>query len=123
MIIYIIIYNYIYNYIYDYIYDYRYNYIYNYISSGVYTYIYVLIVFKYFKFMYLYKLIVVKFCNLCIDGNLDFIVEKPLFLKSDGWNKTIKKIASEQRWYQRNSQPTAKRPLSSKQKARWSRCW
>ncbi len=33
-----------------------------------------------------------KFCNLCIDGNLDFIVEKPLFLKSDGWNKTIKKI-------------------------------
>ena len=33
-----------------------------------------------------------KFCNLCIDGNLDFIVEKPLFLKRDGWNKIIKKI-------------------------------
>jgi len=33
-----------------------------------------------------------KFCNLCVNGNLDFIVEKPLFLKKEGWEKILNKI-------------------------------
>ena len=30
-----------------------------------------------------------KYCDICVEANRDFIVEKPLFIKKKGWQKTI----------------------------------
>ena len=33
-----------------------------------------------------------EYCNLCVQANKDFIVEKPLFLKIEGWKKIVLNI-------------------------------
>ena len=33
-----------------------------------------------------------KYCEICVNANIDFIIEKPLFLKKKGWHKIISDI-------------------------------